>query len=461
MPRRAGTWRAARAAWGVCRAGIVAIIALALTAGWAAAHPPDPPPGTPDVGFGAAGVVLTDVGRVSLSGRGVVTEEDGKIVAAGVAIVDNAPSFALVRYRRDGALDPTFGVGGVVATPFVGALTLAGIVLQPDGRIVVAGTVATGNNIETIAVARYRRDGQLDETFGTNGQVFTDFGAGFIARAAAVALQSDGRIVVVGLTTAGGTLGSRNMLARYDPDGSLDGTFGVGGRMIADFGNAAGQILLAVTIGNDGKIVVAGSSKQYPTSYTATVARFEHDGSLDPTFGNGGAVLIQFGGLSEFSAVAVQRDGRIVTGGSGPFGGLLARFAPDGTLDATFGAGGAVRVAIGAASAGTVSAIRLDRCDRIVAATQLFQAIGSSAAVVRYDRDGASDPAFGNGGAAVTTLDGLYLDGEALAIARDGDIVLAGNAQQVVNPALASFLVARYDGGGDRGCECGPGARGF
>ncbi len=430
------------------RAGTVGTLLTALSIGLlgmmssvAVAHPHEPPAGTLDAGFGNGGVALTPTGGMLASPGNMVVEEDGKTVVGG----SFAGSLTLFRYRRDGALDPTFGTGGMASTPPLvsGGPTLDGIALQRDGSVVVVGTVGQGTGAhEVIMLVRFRHDGQMDDAFGTNGVVMTDLGPATIARAAAVAVQGDGRIVVVGLTATNPDEISNNLLVRYDRDGALDGTFGVGGVVISDFGGAAGQILLAVAFANDGKIVVAGSSKQHTSGFTGSLARFNHDGTLDSTFGSGGVVIHPIAGLSPFGAVAVQHDGRILVAGN-----EIARFLVDGELDANFGVGGLAPIPAGQ---GGVNTVAIDRCGRIVAAGLTFPGL----LVLRYDRDGAPDPEFGTGGATTTTLDGITLQNTALALAPGGDIVVSGTANPVANPSNASFAVARYEADDNRGCRC-------
>jgi len=457
MGKSAESWRAARTAWAIFSIGV-----LGLAGGAAVAHPPERPAGTLDVRFGSGGVVLTPEVGLTSSLANLVVQEDGKTVTAGVSLLPDAFALTLVRYRRDGALDPTFGVAGTAITTFTIAPTLAGIALQRDGKIVAAGSIPASDGGEMILLARYRHDGQLDETFGTAGLVFSEFGAGTLTRAAAVTLQPDGRIVVVGLTTAGAAPpGSHNMLARYDRDGALDGTFGVGGLVVSDFGDATSQILNAVTIARDGKIVAVGSAK-HSTGFAGSLARFNRDGSIDATFGTGGSIVRQLGGQTTFTSVALQPGGRILVAADGPADptstlatGIIARFHADGTPDASFGASGLVVLPVPASGfVSIIDVIAVDRCGGIVALGEQSES-QEALLLLRFDRDGSPDPAFGTGGETMTTLDGLDLQAHALALAPDGDIVVGGLAFLIANPSTSSFVVARYEEGEERGCERG------
>ncbi len=450
--------------------GYVGIVVgmVGLAAGVASAHPHDQRPGSLDAGFGNGGVVLTAVQDFSEGTESLLVQEDGKIVVAGLTVTPETAALTLVRYRRDGALDPTFGVGGTSETILERVPLLAGLLQERDGKIVVVGTITIGRptgNDETVVLARYRRDGQLDETFGENGLVYTSFGVGTVARATGAALQSDGRIVVVGLANTGDGTVSRNLLLRYESNGSLDATFGVGGSVLADFGGAIGQILNAVAIADDGKIVTVGNSKQITSGFNGTVARFDRDGSIDATFATGGAMILrQFGNVSGLGGVAVQHDGRIVVGGGGtadpqsPLNtGMVLRFNADGSSDATFGTGGLVFVPV--APSGTQSGldgIKIDRCGRIVAAGSIALSTEDTL-LLRYDRDGSPDPAFGVDGRVVTAIDGLALQLTSIALEHDGDIAVASAGFPIANPSgsVQHVVISRYEGGGeDRGCGC-------
>jgi uncharacterized delta-60 repeat protein len=164
-------------------------------------------------------------------------QPDGKSIAAGVTVKTDADfDFALARYNPDGSLDPGFGTGGKVTTDFFGHRDEAsGVALESDGRILVAGSTETGPDQQSsdFALTRYTPDGSLDTTFGSGGRVVTDF-AGGLDQARAILIQPDGRIVVAGFAgkSSGGSGGA---LARYNSDGSPDPSFGSSGRVIRLF----------------------------------------------------------------------------------------------------------------------------------------------------------------------------------------------------------------------------------
>lgn len=205
-----------------------------------------------DPGFGNGGVVTTDVTDFDF-GNDVAVQSDGKIVLVGDTNIAASAAYVL-RYNPDGTLDSTFGTGGKATVTIDSSdFSPTAVAVQSDGRIVVAGD--SGDNF---AVARLNADGTLDSTFGTGGTVVTDFGGS--DRAEDVAVQSDGRIIVVG--THGNPLSgvqSENdfAVARYNSDGSLDITFGTGGKVTTDFAGDDDSAD-AVVVQSDGRIVVGG-----------------------------------------------------------------------------------------------------------------------------------------------------------------------------------------------------------
>jgi uncharacterized delta-60 repeat protein len=247
--------------------------------------------------------------------------------------------FALVRYDADGDLDSTFGSGGKVLTDFGRDETAsAGLALQPDGKIVAAGS----SGYHAFALARYDADGSLDSSFGSDGKVLTDFGSESFPRAFAVALQPDRRIVVAGdvCSECGPSIW---LLARYNADGSLDSSFSGDGIVRGDPGGYR-QAAYALAVQPDGRIVAAGSS-DYPSCCEEhfALARYNVDGSQDMSFGSSGHgwALTDFGRDDEACAVALQPDGKIVAAGSSgsnaprcPFGGrtqfALVRYKANG-----------------------------------------------------------------------------------------------------------------------------------
>jgi uncharacterized delta-60 repeat protein len=289
--------------------------------------------GKVDMSFGTGGKVDTPFSGFAQA-LAVITLPSDDLVAAG----GSGDDFALARYQKNGAFDPAFGVGGKVMTSFTGHAGASAVVRQPDGKLVAAGTDGSA-----FAFVRYNGDGSLDSTFGSGGKVVTPIGAN--AGVSALLLQPDGKLVAAGSSSAGGD--ADFALARYDTDGTLDATFGSGGVVTTDFGgNDHGFDAL---LQGDGKIVVAGAVDSVGD---VALACYNADGSLDSTFGSGGKVTTDLGvDLTRASGVGLDSAGNIVAGGTfftTPKAFLVLRYTPTGSLDPTFGSGGEAVASFGA-----------------------------------------------------------------------------------------------------------------
>ncbi|MBI2204692.1 MAG: hypothetical protein HYU41_12655 [Candidatus Rokubacteria bacterium] len=354
-------------------------------------------------------------GRIAASARALAIQPDGKIVAAGTAGVGNRFAFALVRYLPDGRLDTGFGVDGtVLATEFrVSDYVVPTLALQPDGKVIVAGDGLVGQDF-LFALARYLPDGGLDPTFGTGGVVTTPFtDSRHFASVRALALQPDGKVIAAGLSG----LDRRDAfaLARYRPDGTLDATFGGGGtvRTVITFGPKASTFpgfvnrgAFALARQPDGRVIAGGATDRLAGTVVFALARYLSDGRLDRTFGDGGTVATDFGAGSLAFAVALQPDGKIVAAGttSGPNARFaLARYLADGALDRAFGTDGRVITDFGSRGA---LALALQPDGKLVVAGSANLGDRDVFAIARYLPDGRLDPAFGTGGTVTTDFSG-------------------------------------------------------
>ena len=415
--------------------------------------------GTLDASFGTRGTVITDFGG-SAAARAVAVQPDGKIVAAGVAFINDVSNVAMARYNTNGTLDTSFGTGGTVATPLVFAgsfFRVTSVALQPDGKIVLAGSTVL-NPFAVFALARFNSNGTLDTSFGTGGRVTTAFGQ-VSAEAWTVGVQADGKIVAAGYANVNG--GESFGLARYNSNGTLDASFGTGGKVTTAFGTTSFAFAFSVAFQPDGRIVAAGYTEIGPCVFNGleqpcfdfALARYNSNGTLDASFGTGGMVTTDFAGPNDqASSIAVQPDGRIVVAGAAggyinrgfDFG--LARYNSNGTLDATFGTGGkATTDFAGVDDVPSASAIALQGDGKIVVAGRTGLNDAFDFALARYNSNGTLDTSFGTSGKITTDFAGSSDQATSVALQPDGNIVAAGGVS--LNGRF-EFAVARYLGGG-------------
>jgi uncharacterized delta-60 repeat protein len=352
-------------------------------------------------------------------------------------------------------LDTTFGTAGKADTTERGGASTAfggdrsAMALQADGKIVMVGGSASD-----FLLARFNADGNLDTSFGTGGKVVTDFGSGLRQEEAlAVAIQNDGKIVVAGYTAIDLAPPAKDppptfALARYNADGSLDASFGTGGRVS---GNVNG-IAYVVAIQPDGKIVVAGefafATANGSDFSDIVVARFNSNGSLDTSFGTSGTgqVTADIGALTNTARnLVLQPDGAIVISGK-PTGSSLGfdhtdivRYTANGALDASFGSGG--KLTLAGVDVGQGLARQADGKFVLVgAATTVTVPATSRFLLKRLNADGSADAAFGNAG-TVDIAFTVNAAASAVVMQADGRIVVAGTTALSAN---SNFLVARY-----------------
>jgi uncharacterized delta-60 repeat protein len=314
------------------------------------------------------------------------------------------------------------------------------------------------------AVPAAAAPGQLDPSFGAGGTVIIEFPSSY-SGARAVAVQADGRIVAAGFAHTNDSIISDFALTRYDASGALDPTFGTGGKVRTDFGGRFDEAL-AVAVHLDGRIVVAGNSSDASGSDMA-VARYNSDGTLDPTFDGDGLALVDFGNEASARAVALQPDGKVVLAGwaTQPVGGgccvsdfALARLTTAGAPDTSFdGDGRVVTDFLPGTDNGhdAAQAVLVQADGRIVAAGSGV-AGGTSVdfAVARYLPDGSLDPTFSNDGLVTTDFVGYFDEIRDLAVDTGGRIVTGGQSCEFPGNAdeVCDFGLVRYtsDGSLDR-----------
>ncbi len=357
-----------------------------------------------------------------------------------------------------GNLDRTFGTNGKAVTP-IGSATDRGyaMALQPDGKIVVAGASTDANGSFDTALARYNTDGTLDQTFGTGGKVIVNLSiTGEVANA--VALQSDGKIVIAGSAIVANDVNF--IVTRFNSNGTVDTSFGTNGSAITPVGAAGvsdtANAIEIQTINSEERIVVVGS-----TGSDFAVVRYNPDGTLDATFDADGIVITSIrSSVDTANGVAIQRSTNkiVVAGmsrsdlGGGTFNDdfALVRYNSDGSLDVTFDTDGKVTTNISVVDAARDVVIQeIDGLSKIVAGGISMRPWPyHDFTLVRYNDNGAVDTTFGTNGRALTAI-GIYEDQiHALALQPDNKIVAAGFARTGTNGVNSDFALARYNADG-------------
>lgn len=398
-------------------------------------------------GFGAGGIKISQIRPGSDDFIRGIAIQNGKIVVAGFTSDAAGEDVALARYDLNGDLDPTFGTGGVVITQIgTGANFARALQIQSDGKIVIAGGVFNSENLDFV-LARYEPNGGLDPTFSTDGVVATHFTGNDFAHV--LAIQNDGKIIAVGTSLDAPYLDIA--LARYDSDGTLDPTFKTDGKQTFNPENASGAIH-SLAIQPDGKIIAAGESFT-GRGIEYRLIRYGTDGQVDPTFGKEGQVMAFFS-AGTGGKIALRPDGKIFTAGTffdsanGNHDFVVGLFNPDGTSQN-------VDIAGFGGSAGAnndfLSAVALQADGSLLVAGSTISPSGGNYdfALARFDANGNADLSFG----AITSFGNGAASAtsedfaNAMALQPDGKIIVVGSSKADPN-AVTTFAVARFNSDG-------------
>ncbi|HET6248728.1 MAG TPA: discoidin domain-containing protein [Tepidisphaeraceae bacterium] len=374
--------------------------------------------GSVDTTYGTGGLAFGPYlfGGIVQTGHQTAVQSDGKIVE--VANSDSAPmssDYEVARYTTGGVLDTTFGSGGAVQTDFAGNTDMGqAIAVQSDGKIVVVGTTvfidSGGVQVQGVGVVRYNTDGSLDTTFGTGGKAMFDMNGGGCTFAREVLIQSDGKILI------SGQCNNEAMIMRLTSAGALDTSFGSGGIVLSTL--SASSQANAMAIMSNGDIIAGGDAADPLGGWNdAALFCYTSSGTPDTTFNGTGAMEVTLGGYGSNSTIndLTIENGKILVAGAGYLGadiGALARFNPDGTIDTTFNGTGVINFVSG----GPMQSVAVQPDGQIVSgAFQSFE-------VLRFSPSGALDTSFGNSGYASysTTIDATSM------VISDGTIVVGG-----------------------------------
>jgi len=398
-------------------------------------------PGTLDLSFGNNGISLVDFGGSSNHCFSSAIQPDQKIVMAGYSFNDTK-DMSFARLNTDGTLDPGFGSGGII-TPVFGATDeqMSDVLVQPDGFILAAGYSYDGDESTMVAV-RLTPIGLLDPSFSNDGMVIIDFGFIEDSWGEAIALQDDGKIIVAGYLYDL-VFDLQCGIARLNPDGSIDNSFGTNGVLIKDF-QSMDNYINNVSMQED-KIVVGGMSYD-GDDYFITIARFTTEGIADPGFGVNGYISTSLNidpmVFSAMGAMCVDAENRILFGvysedaDESDF--AIYRYLPDGESDMNFGIDGERIIELPGNN--SIKAITTQYDNKIIA-TGWSDDGGTP--IVRLMENGDLDPSFGTAGTGIVyngAINYIY----SLNIQEDGLILAAGEGY---NGSDLDFAAARFYSG--------------
>lgn len=370
-----------------------------------------------DPAFGAGGRVVHSLG-IQASARKILRQPDGKVLVFGLAQV-SAGSVRIVRFNPDGSLDTGFGTGGQVVSTINSAFLEAwhGGALLADGKIIVAGNAGPAGS-EDFALARYHSDGSPDTGFGQNGVATLDFGNSSDT-VNAIAVQPDGRIVAAGKTNLS-HIEHDFAVARFNTDGSLDVGFANAGKFVLN--RTSADVANAVIVQPNSRILVGGRVGPFCGVLRLT------DSGADTSFGSGGLALMSSTSIGK--DLALQHDGKILSVGDG-----LVRFNSNGSIDATFGNGG--RVFLFESFLSAVSA----RPDGLIVVA------GNSSSFLPGTDENFSTAVFDRNGNFITRTDTDFQGherAEAIYLQPNGAVITAGLVAVAASPG--NFGLAKYLG---------------
>ena len=392
-----------------------------------------------DPSFGSGGKVVTGFGH-NARALDATLQSDGKLVV--VLTLDNTPiatsAFAVARYLSNGTLDASFGRNGLTKIAFTNFInTPNSVAIQPDGKIVAGGEAQSADgSVDEFAMARFNANGTLDTSFGTGGKVTTDFltthAGGFHEGANVVLLQPDGKILLGGVVSSNPDAPTDTALARYNSNGSLDTTFGNGGK-VSMISIGAVNALAVLT---DGQILALNNA--------AGIAQFQSNGTLVPV--TSGTIAV----TSHTSITGFQLDAKFILagGGLGPSGEndldvKLSRFLPTGGMDPSFFNSPIFDFGAPGAFTNTAQAFAVGSNGRIaVGGLSQTPSFGDIFGLARLNSDGTLDSTFGTGGTVTTNFGGSD-QVLAVVVQPDGKIIAVGQTFNTTK-SIANLALARY-----------------
>jgi uncharacterized delta-60 repeat protein len=398
-----------------------------------------------DTSFSGDGAAVADVYTGAADyGEAMAIQPDGKIVVAGTwGFSGGYNNWAVMRFMPDGTVDKSFASGGRTLTDFDNDYEWAtGVAIAPDGKIVVVGHALVDGPARTkqIAVARYETDGDRDPTFSGDGKVWHDIGGDF-AEANDVAIQRDGKIVIAGMRYSNSAQ-EDYAVVRLTTTGGMDTTFSSDGKAFATFGEGQEGAQGVAIQPADNKIVVGGWAMDDGDTDFA-LARFDRFGNLDPSFDGNGTLLTGFGLNDGASDVAITIGGKIVAAGNHGYDFAVAQYTSSGAPDTTFDTDGKRSIPFGRFGANGV-AVQRDGRIVLVGESRVNRApYLADFALARFMPSGQMDRSF-SGDGMLTQGVSAGDSGRAVAIQPDGKIVAAGWSHGGTSTDDAEFCVLRF-----------------
>ena len=398
-----------------------------------------------DLSFSGDGKTTINIASGTDESYASAIQPDQKIILVGKAVTGQNSDIALARLNTDGQLDSSFGSGGKVVSNFGSNYEYAkSVAIQSDNKIVVGGFIRNSWNYD-FALIRYLPEGTLDNTFGTGGKVQTDLV--YDDYIYDIAIQQDGKILAVGYAVNISGQGDI-AIVRYNSDGTLDNTFGTGGIVLTAIGSYS-DFGYCIAIQSDGKFFVSGYYVINGNNHDVFVAKYNSDGTLDSSFGNNGLTLLDIaGGKDEIYSIAIQQDDKIVLGGftrvgSNDFDLLLIRLNANGYFDTQFGNSGKIIKPISDED-DYVRSVNVQADGKIIAAGSYYYNYFNGDLdffICRFNQDSSDDLTFGLNGTVLSPI-GSSVDAAYSSLLQDDEKILVAGTS-FLNGNM-EFAIARY-----------------
>lgn len=400
-------------------------------------------PGTLDQSFGNGGNVITDFADTTNEPYAIAIQSDGKFIVGGYSINNFHLDIALVRYNSEGSTDNTFGNSGKITTDIMNNDNWAtSILILQDQKILVSGVANNGNNIDIVLV-KYKPNGSIDSTFGTNGITVTDID-GKNDYSGPIKLLNDNKFLMAGTTIVNGK--PQLVLIKYDLNGLIDNSFGANGKVFSQLGDE--DHINCLLVQNE-KIIVGGYTLNGSNSFDFVLARYNSNGEPDNLFGTNGKTFTDFsnGSLDYGSGGMIQSDGKIVLIGTttkdfnADFG--LVRYDLNGNIDNSFGTNGKVTTAFGYGNDFCSKGI-IQPDGKIILVGGIANPVNMDFGIAKYKLNGSLDSSFGVNGRIISSFGEFSDIARTVDIQPDAKILVVGSTNDYSSSDF-DFIVARYN----------------